>query len=69
MSRPQRLPQRCSALAPPVATEPQYVCGAATPGGHLTRESKQNPPLTADCARPWTADKNVKIRAQEECVS
>src|SRR4029434_497691 len=40
ISRPQRRPQRFSALATLVATEPQYVCVAATPGGHLPMEMK-----------------------------
>ena len=35
ISRPQRIPQRFSALATPVATESQYVLGAATPDWHL----------------------------------
>src|SRR5262249_14236946 len=40
ISRPQRRPARFSAIATSVATEPQYVFGAATPGGHLHTEIK-----------------------------
>jgi hypothetical protein len=51
-------PSRGSALATHVVIEPQDVFGAAHVAGPCTRKASQNTRPTADCPRPWQADKN-----------
>ena len=58
-----------SAIVTQVATEPQYVCGAAMLGCARAQKSRQNTTPTADCAGTPQAEKNRKIRSQEQCVS
>jgi hypothetical protein len=56
-------------IALQVATEPPYVCGAATCGWHLCTEIKSG--HGTDCWLRWvyTAGKNDKIRSQGKFVS
>jgi hypothetical protein len=49
--------------------EPQYVCGAATSVGTRIRKFSQDTGPTADDAGIDTAEKNLKIRSQEQFVS
>jgi hypothetical protein len=62
-------PPRGAAIATPVATDPQYVCGAATGGGTRRQKSRQDTRPTDDCAGMHTAEKNEKIRSQGQFVS
>src|SRR5215470_7151088 len=64
ISRPQRIAPRFSALAPPVATEPQDVCGAATRGGNLTRAIQSE--HATDCRRRQALESGKKLGRQNE---
>jgi hypothetical protein len=39
------------------------VFGAATRGGHLTREIKSEHATDCNCAKPWKAEKKHKPRS------
>lgn len=63
IARSPRRPQQVSASATQGALEPHAVCGAATSVGTGTRKCSQNTQLSADCARPWQAEKQAKSRS------
>jgi len=46
--------------SPAKATEPQYVCGAATLGRTCAQKSRQDMRPTVDCAGTWKAEKKQK---------
>jgi hypothetical protein len=63
LARPQRRPQRFSARATPGATAPQYVFGAATRGGHLTREIKSEHATDCRLRQALQSGKKAKARS------
>jgi hypothetical protein len=52
-----------------VATEPQYVCGAAIVGGHQCTEIKAEHETDCYLRQALESGKKAKNRSEEECVS
>jgi hypothetical protein len=69
MSRPQRIPPWFSALATEVVTEPHDVFGAATLGGHLSRDIQSEHETDCRLRQALQSGKKAKARSWEWFVS